>query len=77
LRVAYVDSSCLVAVAFGEPGADRLSKELDGFDLLLSSNLLEAELRSALAREQVAEAPGPLLEEAIERARRRADAGGQ
>lgn len=50
---AYVDTSCLVAIAFGEPGAEELAAELESFARLLSSNLLEAELRAAFAREGV------------------------
>ncbi|MCJ7627637.1 MAG: PIN domain-containing protein [Longimicrobiales bacterium] len=50
---AYVDSSCLVGVAFGEGKATRLRKRLLGFHQLLSSNLLEAEVRAALHREGV------------------------
>jgi hypothetical protein len=50
---AYVDRSCLVALAFDEPGARKLAARLRRFDRLFSSNLLEAELRSALAREGV------------------------
>ena len=53
MTFAYVDSSCLVALAFDEPGARRLAARLQRFDRLFSSNLLEAELRSALAREGV------------------------
>jgi len=53
LSLAYVDTSCLVAIAFGERGAKGLGKRLRDFDELLSSNLLEAELRSAFHREQV------------------------
>jgi len=48
---AYVDTSCLIAVAFDEPGARKLAARLRRFDRLFSSNLLEAELRSALVRE--------------------------
>lgn len=62
MKVGYVDSSCLVAIAFGEAGSGELAAELGSFDLLLSSNLLEAELRSALVRERVAEAPDALLD---------------
>lgn len=51
MTFAYVDSSCLVAVAFDEPGARKLAARLRRFDRLFSSNLLEAELRSALVRE--------------------------
>lgn len=53
MAFAYVDSSCLVAVAFDEPGARKLAARLRRFDRLFSSNLLEAELRSALSREGV------------------------
>jgi hypothetical protein len=61
VNAAYVDSSCLVAIAFGEPEAAKLSSRLRQFDRLLSSNLLEAELRSALLREGVADPPDDLL----------------
>lgn len=44
MKVAYVDSSVLVAIAFGEKGFARQVKRLQGFDRLVSSNLLEAEL---------------------------------
>jgi predicted nucleic acid-binding protein len=53
VRVAYVDTSCLVAIVLGEPGGPALARRLEGFDRLLSSNLLEAELATALVREGV------------------------
>ncbi len=53
MKVAYVDTSCLVAVAFGEPEADALARRLEGYAELVSTNLLEAEFLSALARERV------------------------
>ncbi len=53
MKVAYVDSSCLVAIAFGEPGAAALTRRLKMFEELVSSNLLEAELLAAFAREKV------------------------
>lgn len=53
MRVAYVDTSCLVAIAFGEPNASVLARRLEGFDELVSSNLLEAELWASFAREEV------------------------
>lgn len=53
MTIAYVDSSALVAIALGEPGSDAVAGRLAGFARLYSSNLLEAELRSALAREAV------------------------
>jgi len=51
VSLAYVDTSCLVAIAFDEASATRTKTRLQGFDRIFSSNLLEAELRSALARE--------------------------
>ncbi len=53
MNLAYVDTSCLVAITFDEPGARRLASRLRRFDRLLASNLLEAELRAALVRERV------------------------
>ena len=53
MPVAYVDTSCLVAIAFGERGATDIERRLKSFDELVSSNLLEAELRSAFQRERV------------------------
>jgi uncharacterized protein with PIN domain len=54
MTIAYVDSSCLVAIAFGERGAKALSRRLEGFDELVASNLLEAELGAAFSREGIA-----------------------
>ncbi len=51
---AYVDSSCVVAIAFEEPGFADLVQYLESYDELFSSALLEAELRAALVREGVA-----------------------
>lgn len=51
MRVAYIDSSCLVAISLGEPGSQALLVRISRFDRLYSSNFLEMELRSALARE--------------------------
>lgn len=51
MKIAYVDSSCFVNVAAGQPGYRELLPRLARFDRLVSSNLLEAELRAALARE--------------------------
>jgi hypothetical protein len=62
VNLAYVDTSCLVAIAFGESGARRVAARLGRFDRVFSSNLLEAELRSALIREGVSgDAARPLL----------------
>lgn len=53
MNVAYVDTSCLVAIAFGERGAAGLARRLAGFDLLVAADLLAAELRSTFLREGV------------------------
>lgn len=60
MNAAYVDTSCLVAIAFAEPGYKALASRLDRFDQLFASNLLEAELRAAFRREKVT-ADGALL----------------
>jgi hypothetical protein len=62
VRAAFVDSSCLVAIALGERSTARLTATLEAFDVLLASGLLEAELRCALAREGVEADPRELLE---------------
>ena len=51
MRAAYVDTSAIIAIAFREGGSDGLARRINGFDYVGSSNLLEAELRSACARE--------------------------
>jgi predicted nucleic acid-binding protein len=61
MKTAYVDTSYLVALALGERGSTRLAKSLKAYDRLLASNLLEAELRSALHRERVTADPADLL----------------
>lgn len=57
VNLAYLDTSCLVALTFGERGAKKVARRLEAFEELLSSNLLEAELRSAFSREDVAFEP--------------------
>ena len=52
MSVAYVDTSGLVAVAFQDQGGPAIAERLNGFSHLISSNLLEAELRAAFARER-------------------------
>ncbi|WP_420614149.1 PIN domain-containing protein [Candidatus Spongiisocius sp.] len=51
MSVAYVDTSSLVAIAFAEPGYGGVADRLNSYSQLLSSNLLEAEMRAAFARE--------------------------
>jgi predicted nucleic acid-binding protein len=58
---AYVDSSCLVAIATGEPGFRELMARLARYERLFSSNLLESEVRSVLRRKRIEENPGSLL----------------
>ncbi|MEZ4416141.1 MAG: PIN domain-containing protein [Gemmatimonadota bacterium] len=53
MKLAYLDTSVLVAIAFGESGGEELARTLAGFDELVTSNLLEAELRAAFVREDV------------------------
>ena len=54
MSVAYVDPSALTAIVFDEPGASGLARRLDAFTRLVSSNLLEAELRATFVRENLA-----------------------
>ncbi len=60
MNIAYVDTSALVGIAFGERGAGALARRLEKYDELLSSILLEAELRATFAREG-AQGAGDLL----------------
>lgn len=53
MKVAYVDTSYLVAIAFGEKGGRAMTRRLKEFDELVSANLLEAELTAAFRREGV------------------------
>lgn len=53
MTVAYVDTSCIVAIAFGERGANAIARRFGTFDELVASNLLEAELHATFARERV------------------------
>lgn len=53
MKIAYVDSSCIVAVLLTEGGAGRLGRTLGRYVRLYASNLLEAEVISAAQREGV------------------------
>lgn len=59
MKVAYIDTSSILAVYLLEPGHRKVLEALDRYDEILSSNLLEAELRSAMLREGL---DGPELE---------------
>lgn len=61
MKLAYVDTSCLVAIAFAERGHRALARRLTGRDRLFASNLLEAELRAAFRREDVPDEDLPYL----------------
>ena len=51
MTAAYVETSCVVAAAFGEKKANAITQRLARFDRVFSSPLLEAELFSTLVRE--------------------------
>lgn len=53
MTAAYVDASCLVAIAFGEPEGEVLARRLGEIDQLFASNLIEAEIRATFVRESV------------------------
>jgi len=63
MELAYVDTSCVVAIVLGEHGAAAVERRLLAHRELVSSNLLEAELRAAVARERrrAAEIPAGLM----------------
>ena len=57
MSVAYVDTSALIAVAFNESDGPAMAERLGESSVLVSSNLLEAELRSACSRERASFSP--------------------
>lgn len=61
MSVAYIDASALVAVLFDERGGGELGNRLNTFSQVVSSNLLEAEIRSVLKREGHACSPDLLV----------------
>ena len=54
--IGYVDMSAITVLAFDEHHAARVARSVSGMSHLVSSNLLEAELRSACRRQNA----GPL-----------------
>ena len=60
MAAAYVDTSWLLGIAFGEAEARRLARRLDAFAPLVAANLLEAEFRAAHRREDISD-PAALL----------------
>ena len=53
MKTAYIDTSCLLTVSFEEPGHGEVLADLEGYEELFSSNLLEAELRATTRREGI------------------------
>ena len=51
MATAYVDTSAILAIAFEEPAGERVALRLAGYSDWVSSNLLEAEVRAAFARD--------------------------
>jgi uncharacterized protein with PIN domain len=51
VKVAFVDTSCFVAIALDERTAGAVERRLLSFDRLAASPLLEADLRAVLHRE--------------------------
>lgn len=60
MKIGYVDTSCLVALALAEPAAAKVQRRLSAFDELHASNLVEAELHSVLLRERSPATPALL-----------------
>lgn len=50
---AYVDTSAILAIEFDEGDAQYAIERIDGASNLISSNLMEAELRSAMRRQVI------------------------
>jgi len=59
MKAAFVDTSCLVAIALGEPGSRKVATRLAEYEAVFASGLLEAELKAILRREEL---PGDLRE---------------
>jgi len=55
-KVAYLDSSFLLGILFQEASWQKLQKKLEAFDYVVSTRLMEAEVRSALKREDLEQA---------------------
>ena len=58
---AFIDSSCLVAIALGEAGAKAIATRIRSFATIVAHPLLDAEVRSACSREGA-----PVPEEELE-----------
>jgi predicted nucleic acid-binding protein len=58
MRVAYVDTSVLVAIAFDEPAGPAAAQRMQEFDVLAAGDLLDAELRATFRRAGATPDPG-------------------
>lgn len=54
VRTAYVDSSMVVACIFEEPEASAAEAAMSGYDRLVASDLLAAEVLASARREELA-----------------------
>ena len=53
MSTAYVDTSAIASVVLRDPGWEDVAQRIGAFSSIISSNLLEAELRAACYRERV------------------------
>ena len=53
MSIAYVDTSAIASVVLKDDGWEAVAHTIASFSSLVSSNLLEAELRSACRRERL------------------------
>ena len=53
MKIACIDTSMLLALAFDEPTSDWVADQLASYDGIFASNLLAAEFAAACGREQV------------------------
>ena len=58
----YLDTSTILSITFGESGWEVVASRLSTLSHWMSSNLLEAEVRSAFARRRLAFNPGILFD---------------
>jgi predicted nucleic acid-binding protein len=63
MKAAFIDTSCLVAIALGEPGSRKVATRLAAYEAVFASGLLEAELKAAVRREGLPGDPLDVLPE--------------
>ena len=62
MSYAYIDTSAVLSVTFSESGWETAASRMNSLSYWISSNLLEAEVRSAFARKQLRFNPGALFD---------------